>query len=387
MTKNNQLLINMARTYFDLIAEVLQKVPNQFPSIHQLSLEGRFGLYQSAATYPTTPTNRTLNQTIVNLKYTAGQGRAGLILTMSAGADGPCRIQTAILKAQGVSSFAEAIGAPLSGCFGANGGNQSSIVSQIVGETGYAELLMFSNTATQYVHPCAAIGVIDFTGDFNYSAKNIVLFLTDSKGRGSMGDDTSVVPNVPYTTDYLYPFKITEKLNLAGKSFRQINKGMNGMQSTQIASELDSGMYDVRPRLVVVDTGLNDSNGLAVPVATYKTNLQKIIYRRNRFWPNAAILFMGQPNSDLSGISPNAAAYRAAMVEVATSSIGGVANKVCYYDASTAYPLAATAATDVNFRSTERSAGARLHPSGLGHGLIADGMWAVLSAQPWFADL
>ena len=95
--------------------------------------------------------------------------------------------------------------------------------------------------------------------------------------------------------------------------------------------------------------------------------MQTIIDCRDRMYPGEGrkILFCAPSNTDTGDRTANIANIRTWIAQVVAAA-GGEANGLKVIDWSQAFALNATATADTNIKSSERTAGNRLHPSGIG---------------------
>ncbi|WP_460675342.1 SGNH/GDSL hydrolase family protein, partial [Larkinella ripae] len=208
-------------------------------------------------------------------------------------------------------------------------------------------------------------------------AKNIILVAGDSITHWGLGNDPD---GFPYNGKDLYASRLSNYLNNLGYPTRVINKGIRGSMSREGKFGLIDGYYDgIDFNLLIVGYGTNDGRvSTALTTDEVKSNLRSFITWRNTYHPGRPILFLAPGSMDKTDYFENVASYRTAVQQAATDAAfgGGTANKVYYYDASTAFGLGGTPANDVNFQTPERSANNRLHWSGAGHKLVADAIWA-----------
>jgi len=360
---------------------------NGFPSIEQLSQEGelfRYGSSFTTSTFPTTRPTVTLWSQILSLDAVPDYGRALLVYGFHISGDS----SVAWLLATDQGRFSNIQGSISSeeGILGPNGGSDFSNSRFIVYEKGGCRLKVYSgSTAKPYV--AAGFNAINITADFHFKAKYIYLLAGDSTTVGSMGTD---VNGANYIGQDLYAFRITNKLRASGFDCRLVNKGKSSETSRQFFQALQAGYYDVEYDVFNVSYGLNDANvgntyGAIISISEYKSNLIAAITHRNNHRPHAPVIFFAPSPTDLSSIAGNIQTYRDACQDVATNTAngGGSINNVWFYDQSTAFTLSSTPSTDINIRDIERAAGQRLHPSGLAHGLIANGAYTVLDLIPF----
>lgn len=373
-----------------------KKQETPFISLEQLSREGRLYRVGSLVTTGGFPgTTRAMvtpgySTAIATAGYTVPVGRASLLLSWGASSD----IEAAVNLTINQGYFSALIGSigQQEIFFGSGGGQESVPCRTWIYEGGRGLLNGFAigkmdgaattgkpNIGLQYEQ-------LEVTADFRYDAKFRVLQIGDSIDTGGMGNDPS---GNPYIGKDLYPFIITDWLNTLGISCRLINKAVAGENSRHVRQRANAGLYSDNADLIICKIGVNDIPSTTVTVAEYKENLKSVIDMVKRTNPKASIVFLCPGTTDLTTVVANIASYRAACQEVATTAAyygGGTANRVYFYDPSTAFSLNATATADTNFQIVERVAGARLHWSGAGHALVAAGLKPVIQTTKFYTD-
>jgi len=236
---------------------------------------------------------------------------------------------------------------------------------------------------------CAAtLSGVMATQDFDFSAKRNVLILGDSIGAaGAMGNDSLGRELMSYNH---FGFRLKNALKSIGKNVRIINKSMSGSLMADSERLLLSLPHLVQKSdLIILYAGMNNANATASApnLLAFNTSIINIIKQRNVYNPNASILIVAPNVTDTATRTPNIAAYRTEAQNAANdATYGGTSRKVYFYNAGTAFALAGTASTDTNFSSFERSAGARLHPSDLGHEKIFNGIYDVVETTDFFVN-
>lgn len=210
--------------------------------------------------------------------------------------------------------------------------------------------------------------------DWHYEG-NIIEVRSDSVHWSNMGNDAAGYPylGVNFTAN-----RLANRLREDGIKCRVRLKGFGGSKSGDSIYALGKGFYPTHKPVwcYIISYGLNDCSS-SIPINTFKANLIEHIKDRNRNNPNASIILLAPTVTDTASRA-TIQDYRDAVYDVAIdATYGGTNRKVYYYDQSTAFSLGGDPATDINFRTGERSAGNRLHPSGEGHDLIYQGLYTV----------
>lgn len=221
---------------------------------------------------------------------------------------------------------------------------------------------------------------ISFTDDLNFNAKTRVCLVETSLGYNQMGNDPG---GLAYKNKMGYAAQMIAQINLDGKSARLINKAVTSTDTTHWLTLLSSGyLRGFDYELLIVSLGVNDAiTGSGITTTAFKANLKEFAYERNRYMPNASIIFEAPPVTDSTTRTANIASFRTAVSEVVTELIAAGYKNIYYYDMSTAFSLNATPASDTNFTNAERVAGSRVHPSGAGNTFIAFGPTGLPSAN------
>ncbi len=365
-----------------------------FISRDQLAHEGR--VYRLGSTLTTG--TYTLTRPTVVPSYSASISQGGFtvpvgraLLVTSYGASSDINAAWRFSVVQGVySSVIGSIGQG-EGFFGDYGGNSDTNCNVWIYELGSATLNGFAIGKMDGTSPVPRPNIgfrmeaLEVTADFNYAAKYRVLLMGDSITTGGMGNDSN---GNPYIGEHLYGFRLTNWLRQQGIDCRFINKGVAAENSRHLRQRITSGDMDQNADLWIVAVGVNDIPSNTISLAEYKENLKAIIDRRNTHRPDASIIFISPAATDLTSIAANVQQWRDACHEVATTEVyygGGTINKVYHYDASTAFSLNPVATADINFQIPERNTGTRLHWSGIGHGLVFEGLKPVVQSTNFFS--
>jgi hypothetical protein len=236
---------------------------------------------------------------------------------------------------------------------------------------------------------------VSFTDDFNFDAKTLALMIGTSCDGGFMGIDPAT--SLRYRNEWLHMYQVRDKVLDAKKSMRFINKAIVGGESDMWAKMLTSGIFGgTNYDLLIVNLGTNDAiTGSGITTTQFETNLKKFITHRNRYRPEASIIFMDPTPTD-TAIRSGIAAYRTSVANVANdATLGGTVNRVymcsvfAQWVTSTgqATGLNPTATADANFLDTERSAGNREHPSGAGMNITTIALWATVQTTHFYKNL
>jgi lysophospholipase L1-like esterase len=181
------------------------------------------------------------------------------------------------------------------------------------------------------------------------------------------------VPNA--SGSQLYAGRLWEKISKDYAPIKHINKGIGGSNSDHLVKNL-RWLLTSTPDLVTIGIGMNDSNGQAISVANYKTNLQTVIdfiLKRN---PKAIIICCTPNRATDPGRTPYLDNYRNAMAEVVTGyNLPNIA--LCRFE---------TAWTD---DAANLEPVGMVHPNPTGHGNIFNVLWPVVQsvASDWLNSL
>jgi hypothetical protein len=240
-----------------------------------------------------------------------------------------------------------------------------------------------------------AVRGIAFTDDFNFDAKTLALMVGTSNDGNNMGIDPATTAR--YRNEWIHMWQVRDKMLDAGKSVRIINKAVVASDSDQWAKALTSGIFGgTNYDLLVINLCINDGlTGSGITTTQFETNLKKFITHRNRYRPEASIIFMDATptdRADRSGI----AAYRTSVQTVANdATLGGTARRVYFCGVFAAWVTATgqatglnpTATADLNFNDAERVAGQRIHQSGAGMTITANALWATVQTTHYYQKL
>ena len=372
------------------MAQKIQIEDIQFPSEAQLLREGRANLIQAPIYSTPLATNSNFGAILLNLQLRNVPGRAALLTGLTASCTGPAQVYTNtanIMKQLGNNLAGQAV-STLNAVWGVNGGIITSNQRTLVYSEGLVDLVIKylgeDNSPTPYVG--GSISVIDFTADFNYWAKKKILVIGESTSWSSMENDAN---GIAYPGDKLWCFQVAAAMRQAGKSVRLINKAFGSMSSNHMEYARRSGFYDCDYDAIFVNLGQNDANtaasglGTLTPEARYKEQLANIIAMRNKGkGKNVPIVFISCFPTDVATI-PN---YRTWMQDVAQDTLvgGGIINNVWFIDGSAAFPLNGTPTADLNFATSNRVAGQRIHYSGEGQTYNAEYVLSQIITQNWY---
>ncbi|QIP16831.1 hypothetical protein G8759_31400 [Spirosoma aureum] len=235
----------------------------------------------------------------------------------------------------------------------------------------------------------AMVNGTEFTNHQVWNARKVWLNIGDSmSGANAMGNDAG---GKRYMGRWHYSFVGVDSLIAEGKITRLVNRHLDSGTSTDLVEAIRNGTLDDIPfDLLTVFVGFNNAGSSAV-TQQFTDELNEIIRWRNRQWnirlvddptvPKPSIILIGMPVTDKTPYVSNVAGYRSAM-----SALVSTANRVYYYDASTAYSLNATATADVNISSADRTATNRVHPSGIGSTLIGKGLYPIIKTTPFYSS-
>lgn len=362
-----------------------------FPSREQLLREGRTTLQQlPIISASLVGTNSNFGDNLASLSVNVVPGRAALITGVSASCSGPAQVysaSTTIVK--NLTAVTGTSGTAVNVVFGANGGTYQEPCNMLVGSEGaYSFSIKYLGVSpSQRPYVAGKIETIDFTADYNFKAKRMIMVIGESTSWSAMENDAN---GIAYAGEKLWGFQLVNKMKLAGKSVRLVNKAFGQMSSNHMEYARRSNYFDCDYDAIFVNLGQNDcvntSSGLSVvtPQATFKANLANIIAMRNANRPNAPVIFVSCFPTDVAAITN----YRTWMQQVSqdTSVGGGTINNVWFIDGSTSFTLNPTATADLNFSISNRIANGRVHYSGEGQGLNATNVFNAIQSMDWYTD-
>jgi lysophospholipase L1-like esterase len=99
---------------------------------------------------------------------------------------------------------------------------------------------------------------------------------------------------------------------------RLYNKGIGGSTSNDMVRNIQ-WIMGVEPDLVTILCGMNDCMGGSVPVATYTSNINKLIDRLYQQNPNVKIILCTPPRTTDTGRTPYIQSYRDALTTIGSS--------------------------------------------------------------------
>jgi lysophospholipase L1-like esterase len=234
-----------------------------------------------------------------------------------------------------------------------------------------------------------------FTDDFNFDAKTLAIMIGTSCDGDNMGIDPAT--GIRYRNEWLHMYRMRDSMLDAGKNVRIINKAVVASESDLWVKQITSGCFGgTNYDLLIVNLGINDGiTGSGISTTQFETNLKKIITHRNRYRPEASVLFMTPTPTD-TAIRSGMAAYRTSVANVANdATLGTTARKVYLCDVFAAWVTATgqatglnpTATADLNFNDAERSAGNRIHPSGAGMTITGNALFATVQTTHFYKNL
>jgi hypothetical protein len=234
-----------------------------------------------------------------------------------------------------------------------------------------------------------------YTDDYNWDAKSIIYWIGTSNDGDNMGIDPATT--LRYRNEWIHAWQMRDLMLDQKKSLRIVNKAILGGESDMWAKQIASGaLGGINYDCLVVNLGINDAiNTSGISTTQFEANLKKIIVNRNRFRPEASIIFMTPTPTD-TAIRPSIASYRTSVANVANdATLGGTARRVYLCDVfaqwvtstGQATGLNPTATADLNFNDAERSAGNRVHPSGAGMNITVIALWATMQTTHYYKNL
>jgi lysophospholipase L1-like esterase len=331
-------------------------------------------------------------------------GQTALLRSITVSSDGPCVFAAHVSKAgftSGLVAYSDNFDQKAASrnqiIFGSNGGTETIFFGGTNGFDIYDGGGYYASFfATSTVQPIVTISVNAsmYTSDANFAADKVYLAIGDSITWGSLGTEGGNTSRPNYA-DTHYTNRIANILRKESNfDLRVSRRGFGGSTSNRWYDYTQSGAMDrtllkyydstKTKLLVTIGLGTNDaavSNATtAVPSSTsstfqttYRTRMEKIISYIYAKCPNASIIVLGPPNTDLSdgGRGTNVPGYRVVAAQLVSEGIatGGayVGKDLKYYDQSAGLTL-----NDTNY--TEQGTNAHLHPRGdTGHAIIATG--------------
>lgn len=328
-------------------------------------------------------------------------GQTANLRSVTVSSDGPCVFSYHVSK----GGFVSTMGAYNTGLtqksdkrgtvtFGANGGQHIVTFGGGEGFDVYENGgLLVSFFAVGTTQPIVSLDIDAplYTADANFGAKNLWLSIGDSITWTAMGNEASTF-RVNYG-DTHYTSRVANILRAQNNfDLRVSRRGFGGALSNQWYDYIKSGAldrsliehYDPRKTrlLATIGLGSNDAAVSAASVAiasttsstyqtTYRTRLETIISHIYKRCPNASVIVLGPPDSDLADRSANVPGYRTVAAQIVTEGLGGgglyVDKDLKYHDQSVGLTV-----NDTNY--TEQGANTHLHPRGdTGHAIIATG--------------
>lgn len=358
-------------------------------SLDQLIAEGRgrFCTY-SGNNFTATPGTVVAGvQTNTNAGFNVFPLKEFIVTSITISSDGPGMVRMAMTPANSWLSYVAASGAlPYQGnvycTFGANGGSQ--VFNYDKGLRLYEDMqVIFYYLSANTTARCVSFAVtgIEVQKEANWNPSFRIGIKGDSISIGeNLGNDAG---GKRYLGDSHWSTVFRNQCVLNGIDAGVIaNNGENGKTALEGYYNSITGKNNFSCDLLFYMYGMNDAADANFALSTeakFKEALQYEITWRDANDPNRKICFLGPSSSDATGRSARLPTYRQWMSEV-VSSAGGSANGLFYVDASQAFSLNPDATLDVNIKNSERVAGSRLHPSGLGSSLIGMYSWDQLKA-------
>lgn len=212
----------------------------------------------------------------------------------------------------------------------------------------------------------------------NRDAKYVFLNIGDSISWTAMGNvGGGSVPNFGATH---YSARIESKLIAAGISIRRSQRGFGASTAATWAQAVRGGFLDPTPiNLVTVGLGTNDAANGVASATSYSANIQEILdylFLRN---PNASVILLGPPSTDLPPRSTNLQSYHDVLIAL-TTDVKYEGKDLRYYDCRTDFSIIVS-----NY--TETTLGTLTHPRGdTGHAIIANGLWPVVQMTKFYIN-
>jgi hypothetical protein len=303
-------------------------------------------------------------------------------LTFSA--DGDCNVEmnfspdegtwaTGISNTSSPSSLSYAVGA-FAVAIGANGGSATIPFAggYLMGENSLA-VIRYKTAGTVARRVSYVISGYEVPGDMHPDAAIPLVVLGDSiSAGGNLGNDAS---GRAYLGKWNWHAKFVSLARTAGKDV-----GLHGLYAEdgktleEMAYHLVRGMYPSDWAVMIVALGMNDA-ALSNYTSTAQLQgwMQEIIDYRDRNFPGEGrkIVFCGPSSTDETGrTTANRIGNVRSAIQDKVASAGGTSKNLMYVDWSQAFPLANDPTTDLNNKASERTAGTRVHPSGIGSSVI-----------------
>lgn len=245
-------------------------------------------------------------------------------------------------------------------------------IEALVREGGSCQVFVNAEGGGEMPQVTTNIISTEFTADMNWNADRKILIIGDSTTWSTVGTDLG---GTPYDGHDLYAFRLRDKINqFSTYTHRLINKGYGGSNAIDWKKSIRYGELDgINYDTIMIGLGMNDASSISggYTIAMFKDNLQAIIDHRNIYNKGSKMLFIAPNLTDSASRTTNIAAIRTAISDVVTAAAD---TNIRFVNSSLAFSLNGTPAADANM--TERTAGNRIHPSGAGHGLIADYIYA-----------
>lgn len=267
--------------------------------------------------------------------------------------------------------------------FGDNGGNATLNFGDGIElfELGRLNFDVYSRS-TKYPQPTMSVIGRLIPQDSNVNAKNVIATIGLSNSTPKTINITT--PPAFYGISH-YLGRIQTMLTPLGFDTRKRYMGFNAARIQDNVSDIMSGRldYGIFPDLLFIDAMVNDaiSVGTVAQNPNYQPNFEKILdwaFEKN---PDISIIAMGAATTDRAG-SANLPAYKAlvqTIIALPKYAAKVANNQLKYYDAATNL-----VANNTNF--VEQSATQYLHPNGVGHGIIAAGLWPVVQTMKFYLD-
>lgn len=392
------------------------RTKDYLPVLEQIEKEGR-PLSNSASSagliIPTEVITGTARQT-----YTAFTTGQGLRISVPPGetwigakfkisVDRACLFNGSIVHGSHITQSQELGGfTAINGVFPEGGGTQYIDAPPCMYESGYISLAFsyMGSVAKPAEAPIIAfcpVGGFSVVNDHNFAASGVVLCISDSIGWA--GERIGFRDNSLFKLSgkVMFPHLICDALRKSGRNVRLVNKGFGSMVQEEADYAIENGYYDgIDYDLLLCSRGTNDVPTTITTDAEnkFKASLKKVIQHRDKFRPNASIVFIAPFPSDAGAARvANLGTVRTWVQEVANDPVlGGVGRKVYYYNGGSAFTLNAVAANDVNFAQGtapapgspnspgERVTGQRLHLGEAGHLAAFNGLWPVIQTTQFY---
>jgi lysophospholipase L1-like esterase len=317
-------------------------------------------------------------------------GKRFFLTGLTLSADGACLVQldqtpdnSAWSTWLGVASSGMAYFATLSAVFGSGGGSVPIDVpaGYVIGENSGITLKYKSpTTAGKNVAYLASGYEVD--DETHVDGTETIAVFGDSTAWGgpNMGNDADARA---YLGNWHWSRVFVDAARAAGVDAQIVcNMAEDGRTMLEGYYNLASGKYFHNAKTWFVSYGMNDAVTSKFPTeAKFKEAAKGWIDRRDRLYPDkdVRVVFLAPSSCDETSRTTNLPTIRTWISDVANNvSYGGTANNVFYVDQSQAWALNATPASDTNIKATERVAGSRVHPSGIGSTAIGAYLWDEL---------